>query len=66
MSRDERKTAIVSAMRDSKFSMLNASEIAAAADMAESTVRRYLPELLKDRRIRHTSYTGIYAVNGGS
>lgn len=63
MTAEERKDKIVESMHG--LFMPNAGDIAHAAGMSESTVRRYLPELLAEHRVRHTSYVGLWAVNGG-
>lgn len=49
---------IVRAMVTHRFSALSASEIAAAAGMAESTVRRWLPKLHAEGLVRGTAYVG--------
>ena len=43
------------------FSLKSCSDIAFRAGVSESTVRRHLDALIKDRYIKHTSYSGLYA-----
>lgn len=35
-------------------------DIARKAEVAESTVRRHLPDLIRGGWLRHTSYSGLY------
>lgn len=59
---DETRDKIMRGMCNGRFtSLLNAGEIAYKAGMSESTVRRWLPTLIRERLVQHTSYVGNYA-----
>jgi response regulator of citrate/malate metabolism len=46
------------AFRPQSQASTTARRRAAAVGMAQSTVRRYLPNLIADERVRHTAYSG--------
>jgi predicted ArsR family transcriptional regulator len=54
---------IVRAMLTSRFPTLGASEIAHAAGLAESTVRRHLPVLMSRHVVRETAWRGVWTTN---
>jgi DNA-binding IclR family transcriptional regulator len=61
----ETRAKIVRGMVNGRFtSLLSASEIAAGSGVAEGTVRRALPTLIRERLVQHTSYVGLYAPTG--
>lgn len=55
---------ILVAMSEARFTTLGAGEIAGCARLAESTVRRHLPGLIKAGHVRYTSYVGQWALSG--
>lgn len=65
MTREERTQQthdrIVAGLLSHKYRLCGASDIAHLAGMAESTVRRHLPDLIRQGRVKHTSYVGLYA-----
>jgi DNA-binding IclR family transcriptional regulator len=55
---------ILVAMREHRFSGLGAGEIAHAANLAESTVRRWLPKLRDEHMVFECGRYGWWALQG--